>query len=195
VDVRVADHQVETGGSVKEHAIQRIEEITEKYYSRAVGADVTFGKGPYEDYTCDIVAPVTQGVVLKASHRAPTAQVAFECAADKIEKQLRRYTKRLKEHKPGHDVSPLLEANAAYRVFASTSVDEEAPDNPTIVAETRVDIPTANVADAVMMMDLRNTTALMFRNTMSGALNMVYRREDGNIGWVEPNGSEPAESK
>lgn len=189
MDVRVADHQVETGESIKEHAIQRIEEITEKYYSRAVGADVTFGKGPYEDFTCDIVAPVAQGVVLKASHRAPTAQVAFECAADKIEKQLRRYTKRLKEHKPGHDVAPMLEANAAYRVFASAPEQEGAPDNPTIVAETKVDIPQANVADAVMLLDLRNTTALMFRNSNTGELNMVYRREDGNIGWVEPNES------
>lgn len=187
MDVRVADHQVETGESIKEHAVQRIEEMTEKYYSRAVGADVTFGKGPYGDYTCDIVAPVGQGVVLKAAHRAPTAQVAFECAADKIEKQLRRYSKRLKEHKAGHDVSPRLEANAAYRVFAGDDEQEEAPDNPTIVAETKVDIPEAAVADAVMLMDLRNTSALMFRNTTTGELNMVYRRDDGNIGWVEPN--------
>ena len=187
MDVRVADHQVETGESIKEHAVQRIEEMTEKYYSRAVGADVTFGKGPYGDYTCDIVAPVGQGVVLKAAHRAPTAQVAFECAADKIEKQLRRYSKRLKEHKAGHDVAPRLEANAAYRVFAGDAEQEEAPDNPTIVAETKVDIPEAAVADAVMLMDLRNTSALMFRNTTTGELNMVYRRDDGNIGWVEPN--------
>ena len=187
MDVRVADHQVETGDSIKEHAIQRIEEITEKYYSRAVGANVTFGKGPYEDFTCDIVAPVGQGVVLKSSYRAQTPQVAFECAADKIEKQLRRYTKRLKEHKPGHDVAPGLEANAAYRVFAAAPQEDEAPDNPAIVAETSVDIPTANVADAVMMLDLRNTTALMFRNSNTDELNMVYRREDGNIGWVEPN--------
>ncbi|MGI8706119.1 MAG: ribosome hibernation-promoting factor, HPF/YfiA family [Sphingomicrobium sp.] len=188
MDVRVADHQVETGDSVKEHAIQRIEEITEKYHSRAVGADVTFGKGPNNDFTCDIVAPVAQGVVLKAAHRAPTPQVAFQAAADKIEKQLRRYTKRLKEHKADHDVAPRIEANAAYRVFAAPEEAEPAA-NPTIVAETRVDIPRANVADAVMMMDLRNTTALMFRNTNTGELNMVYRREDGNIGWVEPNES------
>lgn len=187
MDVRVADHQVETGDSIKEHAIQRIEEITEKYYSRAVGADVTFGKGPYDDYTCDIVAPVGQGVVLKASHRAQTAQIAFECAADKIEKQLRRYTRRLKEHKAAPEVEPAFEANAAYHIFAGSSGEEEAPDNPAIVAETRVDIPKANVADAVMMLDLRNTTALMFRNTTTGELNMVYRRDDGNIGWVEPN--------
>lgn len=189
MDVRVADHQVETGDRVKEHAVQRIEEITEKYYSRAVGADVTFGKGPQNDFTCDIVAPVANGVVLKASHRAPTAQVAFEAAADKIEKQLRRYTKRLKEHKAGHDVAPRIEANAAYRVFAAAPEEEESAANPTIVAETEVDIPRTNVADAVMMMDLRNTTALMFRNTNTGELNMVYRREDGNIGWVEPHES------
>jgi ribosomal subunit interface protein len=189
VDVRVADHQVETGDSLKEHAVQRIEDITEKYYSRAVGADVTFGKGPQNDFTCDIVAPVAQGVVLKAAHRAPTAQVAFECAADKIEKQLRRYMRRLKEHKPGHDMSPRIEANAAYTIFAGTSDQDEPPANPTIVAESRVNVPQANVADAVMMMDLRNTTALMFRNSNTGELNMVYRREDGNIGWVEPKES------
>ena len=187
MDVRVADHQVETGDSVKQHAIQRIEEITEKHFARAVGANVTFGKGPYEDFTCDIVAPVAQGIVLKASHRASNPQVAFECAADKIEKQLRRYSDRLKERKPGHDVAPRLEANAAYRVFAGAGEEEQAPDNPTIVAETRVDVPKANVADAVMMLDLRNTNALMFCNSNTGELNMVYRREDGNIGWVEPN--------
>ena len=189
MDVRVADHQVETGDSIKEHAIQRIEEITEKYYSRAVGADVTFGKGPQNDFTCDIIAPVAQGVVLKAAHRAPTPQVAFEAAADKIEKQLRRYTKRLKEHKGGNGATARIEANAEYRVFAGAADEQEPPTNPTIVAETKVDIPQTNVADAVMMLDLRNTAALMFRNSKTGELNMVYRRDDGNIGWVEPHES------
>jgi ribosomal subunit interface protein len=187
VDVRVADHQVETGDWVKEHAVQRIEEITEKYYSRAVGANVTFGRGPHKDFTCDIVAPVAQGVVLKSSHRAPTAQVAFQAAADKMEKQLRRYTKRLKHHKAGQDAALRIEANAAYRIVAAPAEEEEPAANPAIVAEAKVDIPQASVADAVMMMDLRNTPALMFRNIVTGQYNMVYRREDGNIGWVEPH--------
>lgn len=187
MDVRVAARQVETSDALKTHAIARIEEITEKYFARAVGANVTFGRGPQNDFTCDIVAPVAQGVVLKSSHRAPTAQIAFEAAADKIETQLRRYTKRLKERKPSPSRDE-LEANAAYTVFQSASVEEEPPVNPAIVAETRVDIPQSTVADAVMLMDLRNTTALLFRNTNSGELNMVYRRDDGNIGWVEPHG-------
>jgi ribosomal subunit interface protein len=185
VDVRVAGHQVDPGESLRELAVQRIEEITEKYFSRAIAANVTFGKGPYNDFTCDIVAPVAQGVVLKASHRAPEAQLAFNGAADRIEKQLRRYVKRLREHKANGE--PYIE-NAGYTVFSAASEDEEAPTNPTIIAETRADIPVASVSDAVMLMDLRNTNALMFKNSASGDLNMIYRREDGNIGWVEPQG-------
>jgi ribosomal subunit interface protein len=99
VDVRVAGHQVDTGESLREHAQQRVAEITEKYFSRSVGANVTFGRGPDNGFTCDIVAPVMQGVVLKASHSARDAQMAFNGAADRIEKQLRRYTRRLKDHK------------------------------------------------------------------------------------------------
>ncbi len=186
MDVRVAGHQVDTGEALREHAVGRMLEITEKYFARAIAANVTFGRGPHNDFTCDIVAPVTQGVVLKASHQAREAQLAFNGAADRIEKQLRRYVKRLREHKA--DGEPYVE-NAGYTVFAAPQDDDEPPANPAIIAETRADIPEASVSDAVMLMDLRNTNALLFRNSMSGEFNMIYRREDGNIGWVEPQGS------
>lgn len=184
MDVRVSGHQVDTGESLRERAEARMNEITEKHFSRAVGANVTFGRGPHNDFTCDIVAPVAQGVVLKASHKAAEAQMAFNGAADRIESQLRRYTKRLKEHKaePSNYV-----ADAGYTIFSAESDGkDEAPDAPLIVAETRVDIPDSSVSDAVMLMDLRNTNALMFRNSATTDYNMVYRREDGTIGWVEP---------
>jgi ribosomal subunit interface protein len=161
-------------------------EITEKYFSRSVGANVTFGRGPNNDYTCDIVAPVAQGVVLKAAHRAQTAPIAFDAAADKIEKQLRRYTNRLKDHKV--DEAPPYVENAGYTIFAGADADTgENGDFPAIVAETRVDIPESSVSNAVMLMDLRNTSALMFKNSVTGQLNMIYRRDDGTIGWVEPH--------
>ena len=77
--------------------------------------------------------------------------------------------------------------NAGYTVFAPAEVsDDEEAGHPAIVAETRVDIPESSVSDAVMLMDLRNTNALMFKNSGTGEFNMIYRREDGNIGWVEP---------
>jgi ribosomal subunit interface protein len=188
VDVRVANHQVDTGETLRDHAAQRMAEITEKYFSRAVGANVTFGRGPNNDFTCDIVAPVVQGVVLKAAHNAREPEMAFNGAADRIEKQLRRYARRLRDHK-NEEAQPFVE-NAAYTVFAAqpeAAADGESADFPAIVAETRVDIPDSSVSDAVMLMDLRNTNALMFRNSGTGQFNMVYRREDGNIGWVEPH--------
>ena len=185
MDVRVAGHQVDTGESLREHAIARIEELTEKYFSRAVAANVTFGRGPINDFTCDIMAPVAQGVVLKASHRAQEAQLAFNGAADRIETQLRRYVKRLREHKANGEPVPYVE-NAGYTVFSAPQETDEGPSNPAIIAETRVDIPESSVSDAVMLMDLRNTSALLFKNSASGDFNMIYRREDGNIGWVEP---------
>ena len=187
MDIRVAGHQVDTGESLREHAQRRIAEITEKYFSRSVGANVTFGRGPNNDFTCDIVAPVVQGVVLKASYSARTAEMAFNGAADRIEKQLRRYTNRLKEHKVDETAQAYVE-NAGYTVFSAPAEgDRETADHPAVVAETRIDIPDATVSDAVMLMDLRNTSALMFRNSGTGEFNMIYRREDGNIGWVEPH--------
>ena len=186
MDVRVADHQVDTSESVRDYAQQRIAEITQKYFSRAVGANVTFGRGADNGYSCDIVAPVLQGVVLKASHSAREPQMAFNGAADRIEKQLRRYMRRLKDHKVDDQAQAYAE-NAGYTIFAQPETANDGEDShPTIVAETRVDIPEASVSDAVMLMDLRNTTALLFKNSGTGAFNMIYRREDGNIGWVEP---------
>ena len=187
MDVRVTGHQVDVGNSLQEQSSSRIQAIADKYFSRAVAANVTFSPGPYNDFVCDIVAPVANGVVLKAHHRAQEAGIAFEAAADKIERQLRRYAKRLREHKS--DGVDAIEENAAYTIFAPVphAEDEDSEsDHPAIVAETRVDIPEASVSDAVMLLDLRNTNALMFKNSASGELNMIYRRDDGNIGWVEP---------
>jgi ribosomal subunit interface protein len=186
VDVRVADHQVDTSESVHQYAQERMAEITQKYFSRAVGANVTFGRAADNGFTCDIVAPVLQGIVLKASHSAREPQMAFNGAADRIEKQLRRYMGRLKEHKVGDEAQAYVE-NAAYTIFSPADRNEQADGHPAIVAETRVDIPEASVSDAVMLMDLRNTNALMFKNSGTGEFNMIYRREDGNIGWVEPH--------
>ncbi len=185
MDIRVAGHQVETGEALRTHVADRMNAMSDKYVSRAVAANVTFGRGPYENFTCDIVAPVAQGVVLKASNRAEDAHLAFDGAAVKIERQLKRYMSRLRERRGAPDSE--IPDNAAYTVFASGGDEEAAPpESPAIVAETRVDIPDASVSDAVMMLDLRNTNALMFRNLGTGIFNMVYRREDGTIGWVEP---------
>ncbi len=189
MDIRVSGHQVDTGEALRQRVDGRLTAIAEKYFSRVISAQVTFGKGPHDHgFTCEIVAYVPQGVVLKGTDRAQDANAAFDAAADKIEKQLRRYTRRLKDRQAPSlaEVALELAGDASYTVFQAAHEEEEVEDNPPVIAETRVDIPDASVSDAVMLLDLRNTNALMFRNSGTGAFNMVYRRDDGTIGWVEP---------
>jgi ribosomal subunit interface protein len=192
MDIRVSGHQVETGAALKTHVDDRLQAIATKYFARAISAQVTFGKGPHDNrFTCDIVAHVMQGLILKGRGDASEAHAAFEGAASKIEKQLRRYMRRLKDRNGGSVTAVAVDAgiaadNAGYTLFQESTDEEEVEDHPLIVAETRVDVPDASVSDAVMMLDLRNTTALLFRNSGSGTYHMVYRRGDGTIGWVEP---------
>jgi ribosomal subunit interface protein len=190
MEIRISGHQVETGDALKTHVTDRLQGIADKYFARAISAQATFGKGPRDNgFTCDIIAHVMQGLVLKGTNSGMDAHGAFDGASDKIEKQLRRYMRRLKDRQPAQ-VSAVAENfaydNAGYTVFQEHE-EEEAGDSPLVVAETRVDVPESSVSDAVMMLDLRNTNALLFKNSGTGAFNMVYRRGDGTIGWVEPN--------
>lgn len=189
MDVRVSGHQVAVGDALRAHVEATLQAIATKYFARAISAQATFGKGPHDSgFTCDIVMNVMHGLVLKGRHDAYDAHPAFDGAAAKIEKQLRRYMRRLKDHGTAGTVGDgQLYDNAGYTLFQEQPETDEAGDAPLIVAETRVDVPDATVSDAVMMLDLRNTTALLFRNAGTGSFNMVYRRGDGTIGWVEPN--------
>ncbi len=191
MDIRISGHQVDTGAALQEHAADRLGAIVEKYFERALSSHVTFGKVGSSSFSCDIVTHVTQGTILKAQGQAHDAHLALDDAAAKIEKQLRRYKRRLKDrHERALQVR--AEEEAAYTIFdvgnfAPEDAEEDVlVDAPPVIAETSVDIPTGTVADAVMMLDLRDTSALFFKNAGTGRHNMVYRRPDGSIGWVEP---------
>ena len=189
MDVRVSGHQVDVGEALRAYAADRVRSLSDKYDARVISSTVTLGKGPHDHrFDCEIIIYVPNGVVLKGGSRAVDAQPAFDSALDKIEKQVRRYMRRLRDRSGQAAAADIAFDNAGYTVFSLPEVDDEAEpaDNPPIVAETRVDVPDASVSDAVMMLDLRNTNALMFKNSATGTLNMVYRRGDGTIGWVEP---------
>lgn len=188
MDIRVSGHQVDTGAALQEHVADRLNSIVEKYFNRAISSQVTFGKAPAGAFTCDIVAHVMQGLILKAHGVAQDAHQALDQAAEKIDKQLRRYKRRIKDRHEQADHAA-REETAAYTIFAAPDADteeEDVGDAPMVIAETTSDIPETSVADAVMMLDLRDTNAMLFKNAGTGRHNMVYRRRDGSIGWVEP---------
>jgi ribosomal subunit interface protein len=185
MDIRISGHQVDTGEALREHVEERLQAIADKHFSKAISAQATFGRGPHDGFTADIVMHVMSGLLLKGSANAQEAHPAFDAAAAKIEKQLRRYMRRLQD-RHNQAAHAAKEEEAAYSIIEPEGEEEEVGDAPVIIAETRTDIPEASVSDAVMMMDLRDTNALLFKNSGTGLHNMVYRRADGMVGWVEP---------
>lgn len=187
MDIRVSGHQMDTGEALQTHVKDRLTGIVDKYFSQALSSHVTFGRAPANAFRCDIIMHVMQNLVLKGSGIAHDAHLALDQAAEKIDKQLRRYKRRINDR---HEqaVHAARQEEAAYTIFEEAVEDDEiSSDAPVVIAETRVDVPEATVSDAVMMLDLRNTTALLFKNAGTGRHNMVYRRGDGSIGWVEPS--------
>jgi len=174
MDIRISGHQVDTGAAFGEHVRERLGVMIEKHFPRAISAHVTLGPAPYGQFSCDIVH-VMADIILKGSNRAAEANIAFDGAAERIDKQLRRYMRRLKDrHGPGADraaerATMGMIDDADYKIFAPAPDEIEGEgDHPLVIAETRVDIPQASVGDAVMMLDLRNTNALLFVNSVSG---------------------------
>ena len=123
-------------------------------------------------------------MMLQATGHEMDATASFVAAAERIEKRLRRYKRRLKDH---HSKAEFPQ-DAAYTVMESPEEDEEIPTdfNPVIIAETSTSIRTQTVAMAVMQLDLMDGPVHLFKNAGNGNLNLVYRREDGNIGWIDP---------
>ena len=186
MDIRVSGHQIDTGTALQSHVGERLTGIVDKYFNRALSSQVTFGRAPGGAYSADIVTHVMQGLILKGHADAHDPHQAFDQAAGKIEKQLRRYKRRLKDRheQAAHAAS---EEEAAYTILGSAEPEEEVTaDSPPVIAETNTTIPECSVADAVMLLDLQHSDALLFKNAGSGRHNMVYRRRDGSIGWVEP---------
>ena len=185
--IQVSGKQIDIGHALRSHVESRLNEAVGKYFDRPVDAVVTFCKDGHL-FVADSSVHLSTGMTAQATARADEIYASFEASVDRMEKQLRRYKRRLKDRsaQSAHAAAVAEAIDAGYTVFAPAADDETAADHPPVVAETRVDIPSASVSDAVMLLDLRDTTALLFRNSGTGRFNMVYRRGDGTIGWVEP---------
>ncbi len=190
MQINVSGKQVDVGESLRQYAEERLSVGIPKYLDRVVGCDVVISREAH-NFRTDIVlnTGTHSGLIVKARADASDAHASFDSAADKIEKQLRRYKRRLTDH---HKEDRRAEEDAAYSsatkyVLASQAEAEEAQeDAPLIIAEKSTRIATLTVSEAVMHMDLADLPAIVFINKANGRLNTVYRRADGNISWVDP---------
>jgi ribosomal subunit interface protein len=201
MQLTVTGKQIDVGEALRQHVAAALNAIVEKYFSRALEAHVTVSREAHL-LRADISVHVHRDLVVQGHGQAGDAYSAFDQAADRIAKRIRRHKRRLRDHhgrpRDGEGTSEPLSA----RSFILRGHDDEdeaaeaaAGDQPVIVAEMTCDIPQLSVGEAVMRMDLADLPSFIFRNRAHGGLNVVYRRSDGNIGWVDPDfGSSPSAS-
>lgn len=194
MQLTVQGKQLDLGDALRTHVSTKLEDINSKYFNRAIDATVTFAKDGHAFIKTHISIRVGKDIMVISDATEPDAYVAFDAAAEKVAKQLRRYKRRLRDHHQRLDEAPAEEFIEAKDYTLSSEQDnqpegEDAHADPLIIADLTTSIQTMSVSEAVMRLDLSSDLpALMFRNAKHNGLNMVYRRSDGNIGWVDPDG-------
>jgi ribosomal subunit interface protein len=189
--IQVSGKQMDIGDALRTHVEDRLLEAVGKYFDRPVDAMVTFCKDRHE-YIADSSVHLPTGMTVQATARADEVYASFEGAIDRMEKQLRRYKRRLRDHH--RDRQGPIEAigEPSYILAAGHVEPEEEPETlqPVIVAEMETRVPLLSVGEAVMQMELAGAHLLVFRNTAHGGVNVVHRRDDGNIGWIDPRNTQ-----
>lgn len=187
--VSVSGKNINVGSALQEHVETALEAVVNKYFDKAIDAEVLFSKEGHL-FCADILVNegTGSGILIKGQAKADDVYPAFDLAAEKVEKQLRRYKRKLKNHhKKGEGDVSFEMFEAKKYVISENENEEEASedDNPLIIAEKQTAIETLTVADAVMRMNLANLPAYVFINKKTGGINMVYHRKDGNITWLD----------
>ena len=193
MQITVSGKQVDLSDALRHRVTRHLEGIAAKYFDHALQAQVTFGRAR-SFFTCDINLHAARGLSLRGEGEAADAHGAFDDAAEHIAKRLRRYRRRFSEHARSLANRQRPEQARTYVLKQEDDgADRDSADGigafATVVAEASTEIDRLSVGEAVMRMDLADQALLMFRNSTTGDLNVVYRRDDGNIGWIEPAGT------
>ena len=185
---QISGKQIDIGEALQTHVTTEMDEVIQKYAGRPTDAHVVFSKSGHE-FVCEATVHLSTGLIAQATGRATEIYAAFESCNEKMDKQLRRYKRRLKDHHKDRAQPVEVLGGASYILAASEDEDEsQEPESlqPMIIAEMETRIPSISVGEAVMQMELAGAPVLVFRNERDSGINVVYRREDGNVGWIDP---------
>ena len=187
MSLRISGKQMNIGDALNQRINDRIGEAVDKYFDGGFSGHVIVEKSG-SGFDCECMVHLDTGVILQATAKGHDATACFDDAAEKIEKRLRRYKRKLKDHR---GASSAKTDEASYSIVAPLPQEEEVPEeyNPVIIAESYTPLATQTVAQAVMQLDLTDNPVIVFTNAANGQTNVVYRRADGNIGWIDPAGT------
>ena len=193
MNVIVKGQHIDVGDALRQHVSESLGHVFGKYFGDAIDVTVTFSRQAHL-LRASVSAHVGRGIVAQSHASADQPYAAFDLAAERLGTRLRRHKRRLRDHHK----TPLETRPAEHYVLAADleaedgGATEAADGGPPVIAEMKTEIPVLTVSEAVMRLDLEDSGALMFVNRGHGGLNMVYRRPDGNVGWVDPRGNTSA---
>lgn len=191
----VQGKQMDLGDALKSHVSDKLEDINTKYFNRAIDATVTFSPEGQAFTKTHISIRVGKDIMVISDATESDPYIAFDQAAEKVAKQLRRYKRRLRDHHERMDADPAENFLPALDYTLSAEQNNDEVHDHLVIAEIATNIQTMSPSDAAMRLELSDLPALMFRNAGHKGLNMVYKRPDGNIGWVDPDGKTTKLSK
>ena len=185
---QISGKQIDIGDALRTHVRTELDEAVSKYAERPTDAMVVFSKTGHE-FACEATVHLSTGLNASAKAKATEIYAAFDSCCEKMEKQLRRYKRRLKDHHKERAEPVELLGASSYILASDSDSDAQEPDTlqPMIIAEMQTKVPTLSVGQAVMQMELSGDPVLLFRKEGQEGMNVVYRREDGNIGWIDPS--------
>lgn len=189
--LQVTGKNLDIGEALRTYVSDRIETIVDKFTGQAPSGHVRIEKA-HGAFLTGCTIQLRSGLSLEARGEAGDAYASFDQTLGRLEKRLRRYRRRIKKHRGPAEGKP-RDTEAPYYVIQSAEDEESEPegDNPVVVAETQTVIRELSVSDAVMQLDMAEHPLLVFLNASHGRINIVYRRGDGNIGWIDPGGPLP----
>jgi len=184
---QISGKQIDIGEALQTHVQTELANVLAKYAGRPTDANVVFSKSGHE-FVCETVVHLSTGLTAQAKGHATEIYAAFDSSTEKMEKQLRRYKRRLKDHHKERSQPVELSDAGSYILASNSESDDNEPEGVSsmIVAEMETKIPSLSVGEAVMQMEIADAPVLVFRNEGHSGVNVVYRREDGNIGWIDP---------
>ena len=192
MQLTVRGKQLDVGDALRSHIAESLDGMIGKYFGNPIEATVVLTREAHF-YRAQLSVHVGRGILLQSEADADAPYSAFDVAAEHLAKRLRRYKRRLRDHhRRDAEVEPALQYVLAPEAEDFTEPADGVQAEPIVIAEMHTDIPTLSVSEAVMRLDLSASAAIMFRNRAHGGLNMIYRRGDGNVGWVDPHGNRTA---
>ncbi len=182
---QITGKQIDIGEALQTHVQTELDVVIEKYAGRPTDAQVVFSKSAYE-HVCEATVHLSSGLTAQAKGKATEIYAAFDACTAKMDKQLRRYKRRMKNHHQDRAAPVELSGGSSYILAADDTGEEPDSLSPVIVAEMQMKIPSLSVGEAVMRMELAGAPVLVFKNEKGGGVNVVYKRDDGNVGWIDP---------